>query len=107
MVANPVRRRSAHVEAGLGYAHGPAGVPSDRRRTIPGEALSRCLPRRRPAAGGDAAVLAGGGLFVGQRGPGGGAADRQGIYGGRPRGQRETVESAWTVGGWLGAAPGA
>src|ERR1700681_3432558 len=38
MVADPVRRRSAHVEAGPGYPYGPAVVPRDRRRTIPGEA---------------------------------------------------------------------
>src|SRR5260221_11990886 len=106
MVADPVCRRSAHVEAGPGGAAGPAGVPRDRGRTIPGEAISRCLPRGRLAAGGDAVVLARGGLLLGQRRPASVAADRLGIYSGGPRGQRDTVQSAWTVGGRLGAAPG-
>src|ERR1700724_1108446 len=106
MVADPVRRRSAHVEAGPGGAFGPAGVPRDRRRTIPGEAISRCLPRRHFAAGGDAVVLSRGGLLLGRRRPESVAADRLGIYSGGPRGQRDTVHSAWTVGGGLGAAPG-
>src|SRR5260221_14737244 len=106
MVADPVCRRSAHVEAGPGGAAGPAGVPRDRRRTIPGEAISRCLPRRRLAAGGVAVVLARGGLLLGERRAASAPAARLGIYSGGPRGQRGTEQSAWTWGGRLGVAPG-
>src|SRR5260370_36496751 len=106
MVEDPVRGRAAHVEAGPGRPCGQPSVPRDRRRTIPGEAISRCLPRRHFTAGGDAVVLPRGGLLLGRRRPESVAADRLGIYSGGPRGQRETVPSAWTVGGWLGASPG-
>src|ERR1700730_2449700 len=105
MVANPIRRRSADVEAGPGGTRGPAGVPGDCRRTIPGEAISRCLPWRRPAAGGDAVVLSSGGVFAGAPRPAIRAADRQGVSRCRPHGQRDTVESTWIVGGRLDAAP--